>query len=65
MGEHVVEPQIREEQTAIDHEQGVGIGGDSMRVGRQLQGDCGQEAGGISYENREVRGDQAAGYDNF
>ena len=65
MGEHVVESQIREEQTAIDSEQGVGIGGDSMQVGRQFQGDYRQDAGSTSYEIREVGGDQAAGYDNF
>ena len=60
-GEHVVEPQLREEQTALDNEQGVGIGGDSMRVGRQLQGGCGQNGGSTGYENREVSGNQAAG----
>lgn len=65
MGEHLVESQMREEQTAIDNKQGVGIGGDSMRVRRQLQGNYGQDAGGTSYENKEVRGNQAAGYDNF
>ena len=65
IAEDIVEPQIREEQDAVDNEQGVGIGGDSIRVGRQVQDDDRQVAGGTSFEDREVSGDQTAGHNDF
>ena len=63
MGEHVVEPQTREEQNAIDTKQGVGTGGGSMQMTRQLQDDCGRGAG-TSYEHREVSGDHNASHND-
>ena len=62
---HDVEAQMREGQTVTDNEQGVGMGGNSMQVGRQLEGDCGQDAGSTSFEDKKVNDDQAASHVNF